>query len=150
MPAPAPWAPCHSSRWRRFVSAIRAALVMVFVLCAVMHGVAEETHASVAAPAASSALNAGGEPHGPHGPHGPHETEGCVADAFVRSAAQSTEELSLGLMAVALAEAEAVAVAVLVALSVGLGGPLLRHGLRRRRSARSGRVALVRTSRWRI
>ncbi|WP_228044786.1 hypothetical protein [Streptomyces ferrugineus] len=71
-----------------------------------------------------------------------------MADAFVRTAAQSTEELSLDLMAVALAEA--LAVAVLVALSVALGRPLLRHQLRRRHSARSGRVALVRTSRWRI
>jgi hypothetical protein len=110
---------------------------MVLMLCAVIHGAPEETHASVSAPAASSAMAAGGEHHGPHVPH---EAEDCAADAIVRTASQSTEDLSLGAMAVV----------VLVVVSLAMGRPLVRHEWRRRRSARAGRVALVRTSRWRI
>ncbi|WP_344009596.1 hypothetical protein [Streptomyces thermospinosisporus] len=61
-------------------------------------------------------------------------------DVVIRTAAQSIEDLPLA----------ALAVVVLVATSVAAGRPLVRHESRRRRSARTGRVALVRTSRWRI
>ncbi|WP_328346612.1 hypothetical protein OG873_03520 [Streptomyces violaceus] len=88
-------------------------------------------------PAAASTIAAGGEPHEHHVPHG---AEGCASDTVVRAAAQSVEEFSLGAMAVV----------VLVAVSVVVGRPPARHELRRRRSTRTGRVALVRTSRWRI
>lgn len=137
MPAHASWSPCGSSSWRRFVSAIRAALVMALVLCAVMHGVPDETHAPVSVSAAPSVVATGGEPHEPH-KH--HEAEDCAADAIVRSTAQSTEDLPLAVLAVA----------VLVAVSVAMASPLVRFERRRRRRARTGRVALVRTSRWRI
>ncbi|WP_248512262.1 hypothetical protein [Streptomyces sp. D2-8] len=58
----------------------------------------------------------------------------------LRAATQSVEKLPLGAMAVV----------VLDAASAVVGRPLARPGLRRRRSTRTGRVALVRTSRWRI
>ncbi|WP_229914454.1 hypothetical protein [Streptomyces capitiformicae] len=58
----------------------------------------------------------------------------------MRTAAESSEDLPLG----------ALAVVVLLAVSLSLGRPLVRHERRRRRSARTGRMALVRTSRWRI
>lgn len=136
-PANAPWAIHGSPSWRRLVSASRGIFVMTLILCAVMHGVSEETHAPVSGTAGFSATAAGGEPHGPHAPHG---TEDCAADVIVRTAAQSSEDLPLG----------ALGVAVLIAVSLSLGRPLVRHERRRRRSARNGRMALVVTSRWRI
>ncbi|PAZ09748.1 hypothetical protein CLM62_44900 [Streptomyces sp. SA15] len=110
---------------------------MVFMLCAVMHGVPEETHRSVSVPAASSVMAAGGETHGPHAPH---EADDCASDMIVRTTAQAVEDLPLAAMAMV----------VLVAASMPMGRPLARHESRRRRSARTGRVALARTSRWRI
>lgn len=109
---------------------------MALVVCVVMHGVSEETHASVSVPAGFSAMAADQDPHGPHPPHG---AETCAADVIVRTAAQPAEELALGAMAV-----------VLLVVSVVVGRPLVRRDRRRRRSARTGRVALARTSRWRI
>ncbi|CAM5235525.1 hypothetical protein GCM10010256_62030 [Streptomyces coeruleorubidus] len=139
----APWAPSGSRPGRRLVAAIRGALVMALVLCAVLHGVPQETHEPVPVPAGFSVMAAGEEPHGPHGPHSPHVPDGaadCAADVIVRTAAQPADELPLG----------APAVVVLVAVSLAVGRPLARHTHRRRRSARTGRVELVRTSRWRI
>ncbi|MGW0838920.1 hypothetical protein ACWD26_01935 [Streptomyces sp. NPDC002787] len=130
-------APCGAPSWRRLVSAIRGAFVMALILCAVLHGASEETHASVSLPAGFSAMAAGEDPHGPHGPHG---AEDCAADVIVRAAAQSSDDLPLG----------APAVVVLLAVALSLGRPLVRQERRRRRSARTGRVALVVTSRWRI
>ncbi|WP_308402798.1 hypothetical protein [Streptomyces sp. AC550_RSS872] len=135
--AHAPWAPCAAPSWRRLVSAIRGAFVMALILCAVLHGASEETYASVSVTAGFSVMAAGEDPHGPHAPHG---AEDCAADVIVRTAAQSSEDLPLG----------ALAVAVLLAVSLSPGRPLVRQERRRRRSARSGRVALVVTSRWRI
>ncbi|MFE5813447.1 hypothetical protein [Streptomyces sp. NPDC056479] len=136
-PAHATRAPCGSFRWRRFVSAARATLLMALMLCAVVHGATEQTHKAVSLPAVSSALTAAGDRHGPHGPL---ESEDCAADAIVRNASSSAEDLPLGAMALA----------VLIVLSVVVGSPLVRLASRRRRSARTGRVTLVRTSRWRI
>ncbi|MFJ5726709.1 hypothetical protein [Streptomyces paradoxus] len=124
---------------RRFVSVIRGALMMALVLCAVLHGVPEETHEPVSMSAVVSATAADKDPHGPHAPHAPHGGEECAADVIVRTAAQPAEELALCAMAV-----------VLLAVSVVAGRPLLRCEHRRRRSARTGRLALARTSRWRI
>ncbi|GHE65141.1 hypothetical protein GCM10017771_88780 [Streptomyces capitiformicae] len=135
--AHAPWAPYGPPLWRRLASAIRGAFVMALILCAVMHGASEETHASASVPAGFSAMAADEDPHGPHAPHG---AEACAADVIVRTAAESSEDLPLG----------ALAVVVLLAVSLSLGRPLVRHERRRRRSARTGRMALVRTSRWRI
>ncbi|WP_244187809.1 hypothetical protein [Streptomyces regalis] len=105
-----------------------------------MHGLSEETHASAPVPAAASATAVGGDAHGPHLPHLPHEAGDCAADVIIRTASASAEDLSLGAMTVV----------VLVALSVAVGSPLVRPASRRRRSGRNGRMALVRTSRWRI
>ncbi|WAZ19147.1 hypothetical protein STRCI_000179 [Streptomyces cinnabarinus] len=110
---------------------------MTLILCTVLHGVSEETHAAVSEPAGISAT--AGVDH-PHGPHAPHEVEDCAAEAIVRTAAQPGEDVPLG----------ATAVVVLLAVSLALGHPLPRREGRRRRGSRNGRVALVRTSRWRI
>ncbi|MEU8844712.1 hypothetical protein AB0C70_00380 [Streptomyces sp. NPDC048564] len=110
---------------------------MALMLCAVIHGATEQTHAAVSLPTASSELTADGDPHGPHGPH---ESEDCAADAIFRTASSSAEDLPLG----------ARALVVLIAISVLVGSPFVRLEPRRRRSGRTGRVALVRTSRWRI
>ncbi|MBD0843740.1 hypothetical protein ICC28_34375 [Streptomyces sp. TRM68416] len=113
-------------------------------LCAVLHGVPEEPRASLPLSATASATTPDPQPHGPHNPHDPHhphDTAACAADAFARTAAQAAEDLPLGAMAPA----------VLVAVSLVIGRPLARpYTLRRRRGARTGRAALVRTSRWRI
>ncbi|MFH8497383.1 hypothetical protein [Streptomyces coeruleorubidus] len=116
---------------------------MALVLCAVLHGVPQETPEPVSAPAGFSVMAAGEDPHGPHGSHSPHGPDGaadCAADVILRTAAQPVDELPLG----------ALAVAVLVAVSLAVVRPLARHTHRRRRSARTGRLELVRTSRWRI
>lgn len=110
IPAHALWAPGGSSWPRRLVSAIRGALVMALMMCAVIHGTAEETHDSRPVPAAASTIAAGGEPHGSHGPHG---AEDCASNMVVRAAAQSLEKLPLGAMAVV----------VLVAASAVVGRP---------------------------
>ncbi|MDC0766555.1 hypothetical protein [Streptomyces sp. HD] len=143
MPAHATWTPRGASRWRGFVSGTRAILVMVLMLCAVIHGATEQTHASVSMPAVSSAVAAGGghgDRHGPHGPRDPHEAEDCAADAIVRNAFPYAEDPPLDAMDVVVPAAGALAA----------GRPPVRRESRRRRSARTGRVALVRTSRWRI
>jgi hypothetical protein len=115
---------------------------MALVLCAVVHGVPQETHESVSAPAGFPAMAAGEHPHGPHGPHDPHNpgAADCAADVIVRTALQPVDEFPPGAMAVV----------VLVAVSLAAGRTLIRQPYRRRRSARTGRVALVVTSRWRI
>ncbi|MET8571768.1 hypothetical protein [Streptomyces sp. NPDC004783] len=137
MPAHAAGASCGTTQWRRLVSALRGTLVVVLMLCAVVHGMPEETHGSVSVPAAASVTAAGGEPHGPHMPHG---IEDCASDMIARTADQSIEDLPLGAMALV----------VLVAVSLVVGKPLAGHETRRRSGTRTGRVALVRTSRWRI
>ncbi|MCF1593196.1 hypothetical protein [Streptomyces muensis] len=136
-PANAPWATPGSPSWRRLVSAVRGTFVMTLILCAVLHGVSEETHPPVPVTAGFSATAAGEDPHGPHAPHG---TEDCAADVIVRTAAQSSEDLPLG----------ALAVVVLLAVSLAAARPLVRHTGRRRRGTRPGRASLVVTSRWRI
>ncbi|WP_406836388.1 hypothetical protein ACICHK_08095 [Streptomyces sp. AHU1] len=83
---------------------------------------------------------AGEDPHGPHDSHDSHGADDCPADTIVRAAAQSAEELPLGAMALV----------VLVAVCLAAGRARAPHESRRRRSARTGRVVLVRTSRWRI
>lgn len=139
-PAHALRAPCGSSPSRRLAAAIRGALVMALVLCAFLHGVSEETHEPVSAPAAFSATAmATAVDEDPHGPHAPHGGEECATDVIVRTAAQPTEERALGALAV-----------VLLAVTVAVARPLVRRERRRRRSARTGRLALAVTSRWRI
>ncbi|GAA2427324.1 hypothetical protein GCM10010255_82300 [Streptomyces coeruleofuscus] len=94
-------------------------------------------------PAGFSVMAAGQNGHGPHGPHSPHAPDGaadCATDVILRTATQPVDELPPG----------ALAVAVLVAVSLAARRPLALHAHRRRRSARTGRVELVRTSRWRI
>ncbi|MCL8010145.1 hypothetical protein [Streptomyces sp. AS02] len=99
----------------------------------------EDAHEPASAPVVSSATAARGEPHGPHGPHS-HQAEDCAADVIVRTGVQSVEDLPLA----------ALAVVVLVVVSATVAMPFARHASRRRRSARTGRAALVRTCRWRI
>jgi hypothetical protein len=102
-----------------------------------MHAVPEETHEPVSVPAGFSVMAAGEDPHGPHVPHGAVD---CAADVIVRTAFQPVDEPPPG----------ATALVVLAAVSSAVGRALVRHAHRRRRGARTGRVKLVRTSRWRI
>ncbi|WP_460120502.1 hypothetical protein [Streptomyces phaeofaciens] len=110
---------------------------MALVLCAVLHGVPDTVHGAVPPPAASSAVAVSGDAHGHHAPHG---VENCVSDVLLRPATPSHEDIPLAAMALV----------VLAAVSLAVVGPVVRHEIRRRRSARTGRAALVRTSRWRI
>ncbi|MDX3458643.1 hypothetical protein PV396_43120 [Streptomyces sp. ME02-8801-2C] len=127
------------SPWpRRLVTLIQGALLLVIILCAVAHGETEETHgpapAAVTAPAATPG---GAEPHGPHAPHGDHA---CASDLIVRTTVQALDQ----------PVAETKPLAVVAAGAVVLGHPLVLRRSHRRRRPRTGRAALVRTSRWRI
>jgi hypothetical protein len=110
---------------------------MTLVLCAVMHGAPDKAHGAASPPAASSAMTVSGDSHGPHAPHG---VEDCASDVILRPAAQPDEALPPAAMALV----------VLAAVSPAAVRPVARQEIRRRRSARTGRVALSRTSRWRI
>ncbi|MFF8973965.1 hypothetical protein [Streptomyces sp. NPDC014995] len=124
------------SPWpRRLGTLIQGALLLVIILCAVAHAETEETHRPT--PAAVTATPGGVEPHGPHAPHG---GDTCASDMVVRTAAQAPE----------LPRADAQAPAVVAAGAVALGPPLALRRPHRRRRPRTGRAALVRTSRWRI
>ncbi|GAA2217237.1 hypothetical protein GCM10010360_35190 [Streptomyces nogalater] len=136
-PAPASPARGGSVRRRRPDPVIRGILVVALMLCAVIHHLPQETPRAVAVPAAASSMAVNGDPHGPHVPH---EAEDCAAAVIVRTVGQPTVGLSPA----------ATVLIVLVAVPPARGSPLLRHVSRRRRRTRTGRLALVRTSRWRI
>ncbi|TPQ21907.1 hypothetical protein FGD71_012685 [Streptomyces sporangiiformans] len=127
-------------------------------LCALIHGPSEEAEqqhrtpalttasspasvsASVSASAPASALVAVPGDAVPHGPHRHHGDEECALDEAVRTTVQAAHQPP--------AEAEATAFA-------GLSTALVRRSAANRRpyrlrSRRTGRTALVRTSRWRI
>lgn len=127
------------SPWpRRLATLIQSVLLLVIILCAVTHAETEETHGPTpAAVTAPAAMPGGAEPHGPHAPHG---ADACASDVVVRTAAQAAEQ--------PLADAQTPA--AVAAGAVALWRPLVLRGTRRRRRPRTGRAALVRTSRWRI
>lgn len=115
---------------------------MALVLCAVLHGVpAEAAHRSAPPPTAPTTLATSGVDGG----HGHHAPEGCAPQALIRPEAQTA--LSAGDLSLAVP-----ALVVLAALSAAAAtsGPLVPREIRRPRAARTGRAALVRTSRWRI
>lgn len=136
--AHARWAAPGSSGWRRLASVIRGGLVLALLLCAVAHGSTQEPQALTSASAASSVMAAeDGQPHGPHSPHGEKE---CGSDAVARLATQTAE----------CPFDRADTQAFLVAVSPAMGHPLVRRETRRHRIKRTGRMTLVRSSRWRI
>lgn len=136
-PAPARCATPGAPRPRRFVSVVRGVLLLALILCAIAHG-AEETHRPEHPPAPSTASAAGHpEPDAPHAPHGAKE---CAPDAIGRTATPAAE----------LPLADAGVMAVLAAVPTAAAGPFARPGTHRRRRARTGRIALARTARWRI
>ncbi|MGW0825360.1 hypothetical protein [Streptomyces sp. NPDC002845] len=121
------------ARLRPLVFLLLGCLLPFAALCTVVHETPEEprrTTLSVTAPTA--------EPHGPHQHRGPAE---CSHGAVVRTAAGAPEHPPTGPATVTATVAAAVAVP---------RGPRGRRAPGRRRKTRTGRAALVRTSRWRI
>ncbi|SNX66005.1 hypothetical protein SAMN06272735_7848 [Streptomyces sp. TLI_55] len=118
---------------------LRAALLAVIGLCALVHGLSggegRETH-GVTATSYPASVAGGAVPHGPHRHHGDEE---CALDAAVLATAQAAQH----------APAE-VGTAVLVGVSVAPMRPAAGRAPCRRRGRRTGKAALVRTSRWRI
>ncbi|MCX4905427.1 hypothetical protein [Streptomyces sp. NBC_00878] len=122
------------------VALLRAALLTLIGLCALIHGPSEETDrpapavTTVSAPVASAAV--------PHGPHRHHEGEECGLDGAVRTtAAQAVQHPPADAGALALVGASAVLVPV---------RPFARRRPYRFGGRRTGRTELVRTCRWRI
>jgi hypothetical protein len=126
-----------SYRLRQLVFLIRCGLLLVVGLCAFAHGPSEDNHRPVSAATASAASAVGDV--APHGPHRHHESEECAPDGVVRTTTQAAEQPPADAGLVALAGSLAV---------LGLR-PVPRQPYQRRRT-RTGRIALARTSRWRI
>ena len=137
-PAYAQWALARPHRLRPLVCLLRVGLLVVIGLCALTHGPAEEeTHRS--APAATTSVTPTASDAESHGPHRHHESEECDADGVVRTTAPAAEQPPAGAAILALAGASAVVMR-----------PPARRQPNGRRRTRTGRIALVRTSRWRI
>ncbi|MDT7843270.1 DUF2946 family protein [Streptomyces justiciae] len=118
---------------------LRAALLAVICLCALVHGLSGgEGRPTTGVTAMSYPASTAGDgvPHGPHRHHGDEE---CALDAAVLATAQAAQH----------APAEAGA-AALVGASVAQVGPVAGRTPYRRDRRSTGRTALVRTSRWRI
>ncbi|MFI8529495.1 hypothetical protein ACIGMX_04420 [Streptomyces aquilus] len=138
-PTPALPAATDPRRPHPLLVLLRAALLAVIGLCALVHGVSggEEREApGVTATSYPASVAGGAVPHGPHRHHGDEE---CALDAAVLATAQAAQQ----------APAE-VGTAVLVGVSVAHMGPVAGPTPYRRRGRRTGRTALARTSRWRI
>ncbi|MDN3021410.1 hypothetical protein [Streptomyces sp. S.PB5] len=118
---------------------LRAALLAVIGLCALVHGSsdgAERPDSGVTVTPYPAWVAGDAVPHGPHRHHGDEE---CALDAAVLATAQAAQN--------PVAETAA---AALVGLSVARPGPVAGRTPYRRRGRRTGRTALARTSRWRI
>ncbi|GAB2715828.1 hypothetical protein [Streptomyces bullii] len=139
MPSPVRSVPHGAPSSRRLGTLVQGALLLMLVLCAAAHGAAaEETRGPVpAAVPTAQAAPGGTEPQAPHAPHGAHQ---CASDAVVRVAAQGPEQ----------PVADANAPAAAAAGAALLGPPLAFRAKRGGRRPRTGRAALVVTSRWRI
>ncbi|WP_405590222.1 hypothetical protein [Streptomyces sp. NBC_01092] len=136
-PTYAPRAVADPRRPRPLSALLHAALLAVIGLCVVAHGPSGEPERPTPAVTAAWAPPAGDAlPHGPHRHHGDAE---CAVDKAVRTATQAVQQPPVDAGAAALVGAPAV-----------LAGPSVRHRPYRFRSRRTGRTALVRTSRWRI
>ncbi|MDX2694246.1 hypothetical protein [Streptomyces ipomoeae] len=139
--ADSPWP--RPTAWPGLLAAlVRSCLPLAIVLCAFLHGpIDEATHPLTATVPAVALSSPGDEP--PHGPHGHHAAEECVpAGVVLRApAVRTTDQPSTAATTPLLAGVAAFAVCP------------PRWGRRRPhrcRRSRTGRSALVRTSRWRI
>ncbi|TXS49330.1 hypothetical protein EAO75_14875 [Streptomyces sp. uw30] len=136
-PTYAPRAVADPRRPRPLSALLHAALLAVIGLCVLAHGPSEEPGRPTPAVTAAWAPPAGEAlPHGPHRHQGDAE---CAVDEAVRTTTQAVQQPPVDAGAAALVGAPAV-----------LGGPPARRRPHRRRGRRTGRTALVRTSRWRI
>jgi len=118
---------------------LRAALLAVIGLCALVHGVSggeERSAAGVTVTSSPASVAGGAVPHGPHRHHGDEE---CALDAAVLATAQAAQQAPA-----------AVGTAVLVGVSAAHTGPVVGRKPYRRHGRHTGRTALARTSRWRI
>ncbi|MFF7794602.1 hypothetical protein [Streptomyces sp. NPDC007991] len=135
---PAPRAPADSCR-RPLLALLSGALLVMLGLCALPHGQFEQPERLAPAVATAFGRPAVASDVVPHGPHRHHEAEECGLDGAARTTAQTAHQPP--------AEAGTTALA---ALPEALVRPQPRRRQFRTRIRRTGRTALVRTSRWRI
>ncbi|MDQ1014179.1 hypothetical protein [Streptomyces afghaniensis] len=138
-PTPAPSAPADSRRRRPLLALLSGALLVMLGLCALPHGQFEEQERPAPTVATAVGRPAVASDVVPHGPHRHQEAEECGLDGAARTPAQAAHQ----------PPAETATTA-----SAGLPEALVRPQPPRRqfrtRIRRTGRTALVRTSRWRI
>ncbi|MEW2403186.1 hypothetical protein [Streptomyces sp. NPDC046862] len=144
MPAHATRSTRAASPWRhRLMVLVRGCLLAVIGLCALAHGSYDATSApqraavpisTLVAPVCAVTVAGDGTPHGPHRHHGGDE---CAAEGALRTATAAAEQPPP-------AAGSALLAGVLTTVTLRPRRPC------RRRRARTGRTALVRTSRWRI
>ncbi|MFG2550092.1 hypothetical protein ACGFWF_09155 [Streptomyces sp. NPDC048581] len=142
LPAHTLRASVNARRPRPLVVVLRAALLAVVGLCALVHGpFGEEGRpaSSVSATSTTASVTVAGSAV-PHGPHPHHGNEKCTPAAAVRAMVQAAQHPPAGLVAAALAGAPAAA----------LVWPRAFRRPYHFRSRRTGRTVLVRTCRWRI
>lgn len=136
LPTYAPPAVTDTRRPRPLARLLRAALLLLFGLCAVVHGPTGDPHQSAPAVTAVSApVASDGAPHGPHRHHGDAE----CADEAVRTTDHVAQRPHI----------EA-GTAAFGGICVALGRPRAHRRAYRFRTRHTGRTALARTSRWRI
>ncbi|MER6013284.1 hypothetical protein [Streptomyces bluensis] len=132
-----------SRRLRRLMALVRGTLLAVIGLCALAHGPSDDSHpptpaavptSTPIAPATTVAVAGDEAPHGPHRHHGRDE---CAAEGALRTTTAAAEQPPAATGAVPLAGV----------LTTVRRRPRRLCG---RRRARTGRMALVHTSRWRI
>ncbi|MEU9338941.1 hypothetical protein AB0D49_38340 [Streptomyces sp. NPDC048290] len=72
---------------------IRAVLVLILALCAVLHTLSgPEEHATAASAAVSVSVSASAPGEAPHAPHPPHTADHCAVDLTLRTTEQSPED----------------------------------------------------------
>jgi len=136
MPTFAPRAVADGRRPHPLARLLRAALLLLIGLCAVVHGPTGDPHQPApAVTAVSTPVASDGAPHGPHGHHGDAE----CADEAVRTTDHVAQQPPTG-----------AGTAALVGLCVALVRPRAHSRPYRFRTGHTGRTALARTSRWRI
>ncbi|MFI1735758.1 hypothetical protein ACH40E_42535 [Streptomyces acidicola] len=136
--------PTASRRVCRLMAVVRGCLLAVIGLCALVHGPSDDTQAPARAAVPTSTpivppttVTVAGD-EAPHGPHRHHGVDKCTADGALRTTTAAAAEQP---------PAAAGAVPLTGVLTTVRRRPCRLCG---RRRARTGRTALVRTSRWRI
>ncbi|MDG5805658.1 hypothetical protein P9869_23930 [Streptomyces ossamyceticus] len=132
------------SPWPRLLAAlVRGCLLITIVLCAFAHGPVDEPHRTPTQPSTVlTAVQPSAGHETPHGPHDHHTAEECVPAGVLRAPAPQSSDQPPAPDTAPLPTGAA-------ATAVRPPWRGRRRPLRRRRP-RTGRTALVRTSRWRI